>query len=189
MSVLVLVRQSLPEIDPDLDAAQWHLSETGRLRCKTLADRLAAYDPHGILASTEPKAAETGKLVANVLELPFSTAAGLQEHNRTGVDWFAARDEYEVAIARFFEQPESLVFGLETADQVYQRFASGLALLIERHAGQNLAVVSHGTVIALFVSRAMGQPPFPLWKRLATPSFVVLSLPEFSVLEVVETVR
>jgi len=60
--------------------------------------------------------------------------------------------------------------------------------VIERFPGGNLALVSHGTVITLFVSRAVGAEPMPFWKRLDLPAFVVLSLPDLSLLNVVERV-
>jgi hypothetical protein len=49
-------------------------------------------------------------------------------------------------------------------------------------------VVAHGIVITLFIARAAGLAPFPLWKRLALPSFIVLSMPGYEVLEIIERV-
>jgi hypothetical protein len=44
-------------------------------------------------------------------------------------------------------------------------------------------------VIALFVAQHTRLPALPLWQRLGLPSFVVLTLPEFGLVEVVEDVR
>jgi broad specificity phosphatase PhoE len=51
-----------------------------------------------------------------------------------------------------------------------------------------VAVVTHGTVMTLFVTRAAGLEAFPFWKRLGLPAFVVLSWPGFGLLDVVEGV-
>jgi broad specificity phosphatase PhoE len=55
---------------------------------------------------------------------------------------------------------------------------------VESHPNQNLAIVAHGTVISLFVSRLTNADPFLLWKRLGLPSFVVLSLPDSQIIAV-----
>lgn len=52
----------------------------------------------------------------------------------------------------------------------------------------NLAIVAHGRVISLLVSRAAGLDAYELWLRLGLPSFVVLDLATSAVIEVVESV-
>ena len=186
---LILVRHSLPEIVSDLPANQWHLSGTGRLRCERLAERLATYDPDVIVASLEPKATETGRIVANILGKPFETAENLHEHDRSNVGPLDTKEQFEARVASFFENPQKLIFGRETADDAHRRFAKAVADVIGKYPSGNLAVVTHGTVMTLFVARAAGFEPFPFWKRLGLPSFVVLSLPEFGLLTVVENVE
>jgi broad specificity phosphatase PhoE len=60
--------------------------------------------------------------------------------------------------------------------------------VLERHPRQSVAVVTHGTVMTLFVTRAAGLEAFPFWKRLGLPAFVVLSWPGLGLLDVVEGV-
>ena len=57
------------------------------------------------------------------------------------------------------------------------------------YEGRNLAVVAHGTVISLYVARKTGADPFTLWKRLDTPSYIVIDLPEFQIVKVVGSVE
>jgi hypothetical protein len=49
--------------------------------------------------------------------------------------------------------------------------------------------VAHGTLISLYVARAAGVEPVPLWQRLGLPAFVVLALPARSLVAVVESVE
>ena len=185
--MLILVKHSLPEIDPGRNASEWRLSEAGRKRCTFLADALAAYRPDLIACSLEPKALQTAQIVAVRLDKPLEPFAGLHEHLRRN-EQITGKEEFEANVAQFFRQPNSLVFGEETADQAYRRFSQAVAGLTRRHAGQNLVVVAHGTVITLFVAHACGMEPFPLWKRLDLPSFVVLALPELELINVVDSV-
>ncbi|MSP13883.1 MAG: histidine phosphatase family protein [Chloroflexi bacterium] len=184
MPNLILVKHTLPEIKPEIPARDWRLSELGRHRCRELAVRLAPYDPAAVIISDEPKAIETGELVAALLSKPLEIMAGLHEHDRSNTP-FIDKEAFEAAIAEFFTHPQSLVMGKETAEEAYQRFAKSLRLVSEKYAGQTTVVVTHGTVITLFVSQLTGCAPFTLWQRLGLPSFVVLSRPELRLEEIV----
>ena len=185
---LVLVRHSLPEIVPSLPASQWRLSEEGRLRCEKLAERLALYEPAIVVTSLEPKAAETGQIAADILGVPFKTASGLHEHQRPRAGLFRTREQFEARVARLFERPGELILGNETADQAHARFATAIAAVVGQHPAGNLVVVTHGTVLTLFVTRIVGLDPVPFWKRLGLPCFVVLLLPDLDLLKVVANV-
>ena len=141
-----------------------------------------------MVASVEPKATETGGLVAEALEVPFHAKVGVHEHDRSGVPYYESADEFESQVRSLMDNPDALVLGAETADQAHERFSSAVKQVVAELTDQSIAVVSHGTVIALFVARAVGIEPFPLWKRLGLPSFVLLSLPTFELQEIVESV-
>jgi broad specificity phosphatase PhoE len=187
MGNLILVKHSLPEIIPTVPANQWHLSETGRLRCKVLAEKLAYYAPDCIVSSTEPKAIETAQIVADHLHQTSQVVEGLHEHNRSNVAW-GSMEQFEAQVAEFFRHPHNLVMGKETAAQAYERFARAVTFVIDTHPNRTIAIVAHGTVITLWVAHAMGVEPFGFWKRWGLPSFVVLSLPKMEWVTVVENV-
>jgi len=188
MNKLILVKHSLPEILPEIPASEWHLSVEGRRRCQVLGDELAKHAPDLIFSSPEPKAQETGQIVAQQLVKPLFIIPGLHEHERKTVR-FTNEEQFEASVNEFFEQPDALVFGEETAAQALNRFSSAVDQLISQNRDQNLVVVSHGTVIALFVANNCGIEPFPFWSRLDLPSFVVLSLPNLVVLSTTQTLR
>jgi broad specificity phosphatase PhoE len=179
------VRHSLPEFVTGVPASQWRLSGEGRRRCEVLAERLAAYDLAAVIASEEPKAAETGQIVARILGLPFATAPGLHEHERGVVQDMGSQEAFQAQVARFFEHPGELVLGYETADEAHARFAASVASVLEQHTTGDPAIVSHGTVITLLIARANDLDPVPFWKCLGLPAFAVLSLPDLALLEVV----
>jgi|SRR5581483_7992775 len=184
---LILVRHSQSQPDPARPASQWGLTEVGRQRCAGLADHLAAYAPARIFTSAEPKAAETGSLVAARLGLPHAVAAGLHEHLREHAGWLT--DEmFQRTVAALFERPTELVWGEETAAEAGDRFEAAVRGLLARHAGETLAIATHGTVMTLFIARHTGIAPIPFWRSLGMPAFAVLSLPDFGLLELVARV-
>jgi broad specificity phosphatase PhoE len=185
MPHLILVKHALPEIIPVLPANQWHLSEVGRSQCALLADQLATYAPAVLVSSSEPKALETAHLVAQRMHTSVQVVDGLQEHDRSNTPWLGP-EEFGRAIAAFFRHPTELVLGCETAQQASERFAKTVAEVTSRYAEQNTVILTHGTVLSLFVARATGMEPFALWKRLGLPSFVVLRFPQLKLVRVVE---
>jgi broad specificity phosphatase PhoE len=182
---LILIRHSQSQVDPDSPAHEWPLSEEGRRRCAPLAQRLAVYAPEVIVASRERKAAETATRVAATLGVRLETALGLHEHERARAP-FTSAEVFERTVATFFERPDDLVFGEETAAQARERFDRAVQGVLALHPGKNVAIVSHGTVMTLFVAQHAGVAPFPFWKRLGMPALVMLSLPDFGLLEVIE---
>ena len=184
---LILVKHSLPELAPDVPSREWRLSDVGRARCIPLAERLAAYEPAIIAASAEPKATETAQFVADRLGAPLEIVAGLHENDRTGVGWLGSA-ALQATIARFFAEPDARVMGNETADEAHARFSAAVRDVCDRHSWGDVLIVAHGTVITLFVTRRTGEPPFPFWQRLGLPSFVILSLPDYRVQQIVDRV-
>ena len=185
---LILVRHSLPEFVAGVPASQWRLSAEGRRRCERLAGQLVAYDLAAIVTSEEPKAVETGRIVARILDLPCESAPGLDEHDRGVVKAIGGQDEFRAQVAQLFGRPAELVMGYETADQAHARFATAVNRLVAEHPSGNLAIVSHGTVMTLFIARANHLDPVPFWRSLGLPAFVVLSLPGQGLLELVDSV-
>jgi broad specificity phosphatase PhoE len=152
-----------------------------------LADRLAGFGLKYVVSSVEPKAVETAEIIAEQIGLPCGAEAGLHEHDRSnvsGLSWNA----FQEAVAQLFEQPEALVFGTETAVEARERFASALSDVLAQHPTGSLAVVTHGTVLSLYVGKQAGLDPYALWQRLGLPCFVVLDRVNLDLVEIVPSI-
>jgi len=180
---LVLVKHSLPAIDRDRPPSRWTLSHEGRLRAAALADHLARFTPAVLYASPAPKTIETATIAAERLGVAVEPVAGLEEHARD-TEPITTPEDFRMRAKRLFEEPDRVVFGTESATAARRRFTRALMGVVAGRPGGDLVVVSHGTVITLFVSAAAGVEPYAFWNRLGLPSYVVLALPGLEIARV-----
>jgi broad specificity phosphatase PhoE len=163
---LLLVRHSAPEIDVSVPAEEWRLSEEGRRLCGPITEELAALAPSVLVSSPEPKSRETAELIAPSLGLDVRVVDGLRETARRTVSWLAPAD-FERGVRALFERPDEIVFGEESAAGALARFEMAVADLPD-----SAVVVSHGTVISLYVAAQTGLDAFYVWRSLGLPELV-----------------
>jgi Fructose-2,6-bisphosphatase len=175
MKPLILVKHSLPEIVESISAREWTLSEEGRSRAQKLAELLLPYKPEIIVSSNELKARETASILADTFGPDVHIVSGLQEHDRSSSPYYS-REEFQNLVKEFFETPDILVFGNETANQSLVRFQKAVESILKSYKDKTVIVVAHGTVISLFVSWLTGDNGYMLWQELGLPSFVVLDM-------------
>jgi broad specificity phosphatase PhoE len=172
---LILVKHSLPEINENVPAREWHLSDEGRKRIHVLVGKLIPYQPDAIISSVEPKARETAILLAENLRLDFLEVEGLHEHDRSQSPYHS-KDKFQNLVQEFFARPAELIFGSETANEALMRFRQAVDVVLNSYPEKNIVLVAHGTVISLYVSWLTRCDAYELWKELGLPSFVVLDI-------------
>jgi len=187
MRKLILIKHASPLVIPGKPSGEWKLSEKGRESCGPLAEVVRAFEPAVMVTSEEPKARETGEIIAAKLGVPTETAADLHEHDRSNVPHMRS-GEFISHMELLFRRPDERVLGRESADEALTRFEDAVDGVLEKHPAGNVAIVSHGTVIALFVAEYGGGKGFELWRQLGLPSVVVMSIPEMRVEKVVERI-
>jgi broad specificity phosphatase PhoE len=169
------VKHSLPEVVEGRPAREWKLSDDGRTRAKQLAEQLRSFEPEVIVSSEEPKAKETAEIVGRLLQLGVQVFPDLHEHERSNVSYLS-QEQFRTSLREFFQKPDELVFGKETADRAHARFFRAVHSILNEHRNKTIVIVSHGTVISLFVSRLTGSSDFELWSMLGLPSFIAMEL-------------
>ena len=172
---MLLIRHAAPLVLRDAPAREWPLSDEGRRACEEFAVRLAAYRVMAIISSAETKARETAAILAASLGLTPGEDADLNEHRRENVPYLG-RPDFEARIQRLFAEPDTLVFGQETATQAYTRFAGAAQHALAAHPTGDVALVTHGTVMTLYAERHAGIEPFAFWQALTMPDFIALPI-------------
>jgi broad specificity phosphatase PhoE len=174
---LILIRHSLSAVRPDLPPAKWHLSPEGATRARAFAARVDLRAASRIFTSSEPKAVETARVLAEAWGLPVVEVPDLHEHERPG-NPIVSRERFEAMIGALFARPSEIVFGSESADAARQRVTAAVTGLVERHDG-DIVIVTHGTVMALFIAAYTGRDAFELWKQQQMPCAAILTLPDY----------
>lgn len=185
---LILVKHALPELQAGLAPRHWQLGAPGREGAKRLSEVLRRLGPLRLEHSPEPKAAQTAALVAAELGLGRHERRGLEEIDRAPQP-ILSRDSYIAHNARLFAEPTHAVVGTEPAELALSRFNLAIdAAVSATSSAEHLAVITHGTVIALFVAAYNPVDALSLWQRLSCPALVLLSIPDHVLLEVRDTI-
>lgn len=180
---LLFIRHAESRIDPARPPDEWVLTQAGREGAARIAPSLRRFSPGRLLVSSEPKAEETGRVLGERLGIPLERLEGLREQDRSGVPFFGAQEEFERYVAEVFESPTRRLMGPESAEEAYQRYSAQVEESLRRYREPCLAFVSHGTVMSLFVGRAIGMEPYRIWRRLGMPSYLALTWPEGHLVE------
>ena len=187
-SYLILIRHSVSQPVNGIDAQRWPLAAEGKERAAALAPRIAPYHPQIIFTSYERKAVQTAEMIAGELKVPYVLWPGLHEHDRTAIPYYD-RATFLGLVQDFFNRPDELVFGLETATAALARFRAALDDLLDAYPNRTIAAVSHATVLTLLLAPLSGADPFTFWDRLGMPAYAVLQRPGLELVELVETVE
>jgi 2,3-bisphosphoglycerate-dependent phosphoglycerate mutase len=171
---LLLIRHSIPEVVPAVPAPEWVLGEAGRAAALAFAERLRPYELRFIASSREPKASQTARTIAEHLAIPWAVEPDLHEHERSKVPFFHDMEEWYRRAAELLARPDDLVFGDETANQARARFRTAVTRVVAAHPTGDIAIVAHGTVLALYTDP---PDPFAFWKSLKMPDLIDLPAP------------
>ena len=182
---VVLIRHSIPEVNPGRPASEWRLSAEGVSRCEILASELKRFLPATLLSSPETKAMETAERIGLHLGIELSVGEELREHRRPSV--FLPQSEFHENICRFFASPDSIVYGSESSNDVARRIEAEIRRALSDHPEGNILMVAHGTAMTSFTSRHTDADAYSLWKSLDLPAYIAFSVPSFDIVDSVGT--
>lgn len=182
---IILVKHAMPELDGSLPSKEWKLGEKGLKQAQKFAnfvrDNLDV-DPV-IYSSSETKAIDTAKILAETLSLTHKVNPALGEFDRPALSIVSEEDHFD-RNEPLFTNPDKAYLGSESANTALERFESAIQEIIKEPLEDERLVVTHGTVMSLFLDKYNEElEGFDIWKKLGCPSYAVVSLPDFKVLE------
>lgn len=177
MREVYFVRHATPSVQPTVPSHEWTLSPAGADEARALATSAKSWAIHAVYASAEPKARATALLLADELLVPVHVVEGLEELRFD--QWIANSDDFADAVRSILEQPSLSFRGAETADAAAARFEAALRLVTA--APLPAAVVTHGRVLAAWLSRVLGpDAAFTIWRAMPMPGWARVDLDSLS---------
>ncbi|MFT6070595.1 MAG: broad specificity phosphatase PhoE [Bacteriovoracaceae bacterium] len=182
---IILVKHAMPELDGSIPSKEWKLGERGVKQAQRFAnfvrDNLDV-DPV-IYSSEETKAVETAKILAQTLSLTHKINPALAEFDRPALSIVSEEDHFD-RNEPLFTNPDEPYLGKESASAALERFEKAISEIIKDPLEDERLVVTHGTVMSLFLNKYNEElDGFDVWKKLGCPSYAVVSVPDFKVLE------
>jgi broad specificity phosphatase PhoE len=184
MGFIILVRHAITQPQPGISPHAWTLTDEGREKAQALAERLCRFHASRILSSDEPKAVETAQVLASHLSnISITLHEALRETHRTTVPFHRDVESFKRAIRSAMQHPHRKLYGDESFQAAQGRFTQAIDQLVDAD-DQAAIVVSHGTILALYLASLTGLDAFTIWELLDMPSYAVISLPDMEVREI-----
>lgn len=180
---LLLVRHSSPCISNDMSYRDWPLSDQGKRLAYRAAEYVAGFKPRLICSSDERKASDTARIIGRHCNLDVRVVPDLREHDRTGVPWCDAATRRQ-ELQAFFANPNDVVFGRESGSQALHRLTSAIDRVTTRASGP-WVLVTHGTVMALFLAKLTGCAALEIWSQLGLPAVAAVDCRNSRLVELV----
>ena len=136
------------------------LSETGRRQASAVGEFFRNVTLHHVYSSGMARAVETARQIATPHQLepkPIDNLAEVDVGRWEGMAWETIMRDYSEEYRRFMENPaEHAYLGGESYSDVLERVRPVFADLIDRHAGESIAVVAHNVVNRVYLAWLLG---------------------------------
>ena len=177
MAKLHLVRHSEPAWRTELPPSKWVLTGQGKIRSRELGVYLGKQGVSRIFSSDENKAVETAEIDADVAGIKkVIIDSSLREHDRDNAPRPPSKKRDDLIID-CIRNPDKLIWGNETVSEATNRFGEVVERFLAYDQTENVAIVSHGTVISMFVAQQLNIDPVSLWKSMGLPWLIEIDWP------------
>jgi broad specificity phosphatase PhoE len=146
-------------IKPSVPVRDWPLSERGRERMRSFVAAACVHKVRSIFASSERKADEGARILADGLGLSgYVLLDELCENDRSATGYLP-KQEFEAIVNAFFAQPQTSIRGWEPAADAQARITCAIERILSQASGNgDLAIVGHGGTGTLLYCSLAGRP-------------------------------
>lgn len=156
MSLVYLITHPDVIIDSEVPVPQWPLSPRGKERMKKLLAQSWIDSIDSVYSSTEQKAIDGAKIIAEHLAIEYEMVEELGEIDRSSTGYLP-HEEHAATADKFFAHPDKSIRGWETAKQAQQRIVKAVENIVANDKGNgDIVIVSHGAVGTLFLCHLKG---------------------------------
>lgn len=172
MGKLYVVRHSQVDLDPQIPAEEWPLSEAGRMAVAKLIEREEWPGVRTIYHSPERKAVQTAEVIAGRFGWEMKSHPGLRELKaETG---FLPAEQFQARVAAYLEGDADPAF--EEYSEAASRIWECVQEIVREAHGDSVAMVTHGRLLTVLYSRILGR-------MLSREEWQSIKLPDLSVID------
>lgn len=170
----IFLRHAETVKDPNKPTPEWDLTPNALAKINEYISEKKFDGITKIHSSTEPKAVATGKPISMFLNLPIETLEEFVEVKREKK--FLTDEEFLDQKKRELTNLDQIENGAESANQALTRFESGIKKLENKYSGENILIITHGTIMSLYVSQMHNdlENVFELWSKLKFCEMIVI---------------
>lgn len=137
------------------------LSEKGKKQAELLGKRFQNLKINAVYSSPLKRAVKTAQPIADTANLPVIIDEHFKEINFGAWEGGTVEEltqQYGKEFSDFFESPFEYPFpGEGSFAHVAERSLKGFQLLLEKHKGQSVVIVSHGGLLRVLMIKLMGM--------------------------------
>jgi broad specificity phosphatase PhoE len=148
------LRHGATQRDSNFPISQWLLSEKGQEQARKLAQQDIFDNIEIIYSSTEEKAYQTAKPIADKLKKGIKQIREISELNRDN-GGFIKLDEYQQNIKECLTNLDKAVSNWESGAHALERFSNKIEELDQQYENEKILVVGHGFTINLYFAKLL----------------------------------
>ncbi len=171
-----LLRHAVTVKDPNKPVIEWDLTPDALIKINEYISEGKFDGITKIISSTESKAISTAKPILEYLntnifvnedqKITIETLEEFVEVKRE--KRFLTDEEFLDQKKRELTNLDQVENGVESANQALKRFESGVQKLEEQHLGENILIITHGTIMTLYLAKINHdlESVFARWEKL-----------------------
>lgn len=171
---IIFLRHAHTQKDSSQNAKAWVLSDEGEKQAEEFATNEIAQSIDVIYSSDEEKSVLTATSVATKLGKTITRVPGFNEVKRG--DTYLSDEEFETEKQKQLEDWNHQAQGGETGNEAGARFEKSLEEVVNKHQGETLLIVSHGTILNLYFAKITEtiDEIFSRWKATGFCSYGIV---------------
>jgi len=174
VAFVYLIRHPHTQQVRTVPTSQWALSEEGHEQMRRLVAAPFWRCVSTVYTSRQPKTTLVGDAVRAAHGIPSVAVDDLGEARRE--EWVVP-DSFQAAQAAFFSRVHTAPLpGWEPALHAQRRFTAAIEQVLARHhPSESVAIVSHASVLTLYVAHALHEAPsYDAWRTLGFAAVMAL---------------
>ncbi len=155
-NTIYFLRHGHTQIDRDTPIHKWVLSVRGETEASQVADNRELQGVDIIVSSTEHKAYQTAKPLADRLGKEIIQVEELSELDREA-SGLLHPNEYEEAVRECMTYQDRSSHQWETADHALNRFSKKIEQINREYKDKKILIVGHGMTMNLYFAKLAGE--------------------------------